>query len=88
MGFFFCNVFGGICALWLRSVKDSFVTALVLTCFLNIEKTGRLFWRGGGELRGAGDEGGLDLLDGSEKMAGDSFGLDVGGEATSHGGED
>lgn len=38
---------------------------------------------GGGELRGVGDDGGLDRAGWSEKIAGDSFGLDVGGEESS-----
>jgi hypothetical protein len=45
---------------------------------LNIENTGRRFWRAGGELRGAGEDGGLDRGGSSEKTAGVSFGLDAG----------
>jgi hypothetical protein len=52
---------------------------LGLECVLNIENTGRRFWRAEGELRGAGDDGGLDRGGSSEKTAGESFGLDVGG---------
>jgi hypothetical protein len=62
------------------------VGALGLVCFLNMENTGRRFCRAGGELRGAGDEGGLDRDASSEKMAGESFGLDVGGVQVSRGG--
>lgn len=46
---------------------------------MNIEKTGRRFWTGGGELHGTGDDGGLDRGGSSEKTAGESFGLDGGG---------
>jgi hypothetical protein len=51
---------------------------LGLTCFLNIEKTGRRFWTGGGELRGTGEDGGLDRGGTSEKTADELFGLDGG----------
>lgn len=61
---------------------------VALDCFLNMENTGRRFWSGGGELRGAGDDGGLDRANASEKMAGDSFGLDGGDEDSLHAGED
>jgi hypothetical protein len=44
-----------------------------------MEKTGRRLWRAGGELCGTGDDGGPDRGSSSEKMAGESFGLDVGG---------
>lgn len=60
---------------------------VALDCFLNMENTGRRFWTGGGELRGAGDDGGLDRANASEKMAGDSFGLDGRGEDSLHTGE-
>jgi hypothetical protein len=51
-----------------------------------MENTGRRFCRAGGELRSAGDEGGLDRGASSEKMAGESFGLDMGGVDVSRGG--
>lgn len=60
---------------------------VALDCFLNIENTGRRFWSGGGELRGVGEDGGLDRANASEKMAGGSFGLDGGDENFSSKGE-
>lgn len=80
MGFFFDGGFGGLCAFWARSISGSLLVVVALVCFLNIENTGRRFWSGGGELRGVGDDGGLDRANASEKMAGDSFGLDGGDE--------
>jgi hypothetical protein len=50
-----------------------------LVCLLNMENTGRRFWRTVGELRSAGDDGGLDRGGSSEKIVGESFGLNVGG---------
>lgn len=64
---------------------------LSFACFLNIENTGRRFGGGGGgggELRGVGDDGGLDRSGSSEKMAGVSFGLDVEGVEVSRTGEE
>ena len=77
--FFFGGGFGEVCALWLRSPRGCFAGALGLVCLLKIEKTGRRFWRAGGELRGIGEDGGLDRGGSSEKTAGESFGLDGGG---------
>lgn len=88
IGFFFGGGFGGVWALSLRSTRGSFAGVLGFACFLNIENTGRRFWSGGGELRGVGDDGGLDRDGSSEKMAGDSLGLDVGGVEVSRTGEE
>jgi hypothetical protein len=54
-----------------------------LGCFLRNEKTGRRFWRGGVELFGTGDDGGLDLGTSSDHIAGDDLGLDVAGSEIS-----
>jgi hypothetical protein len=43
------------------------------------EKTARRLWCGGGELFGIGEEGGLDRGASSDHIAGEFFGLDVGG---------
>ena len=77
--FFFGGGLGEVCALWLRSPRGFFADVMGLGCLLNMEKTGRRFWRAGGELRGTGDDGGLDRGTSSEKIAGEFFGLDVGG---------
>jgi hypothetical protein len=53
-----------------------------------MEKIGRRFWRAGGELRGTGDDGGLDQGSSSEKIAGESFGLDGGDVGVSRAGDE
>lgn len=72
----------------LLSDSGCFAGAFVLVCFLNIENTGRLFKAGEGELRGVGEDGGLDRDGSSEKIAGESFGLDGGGVEDSRAGDD
>ena len=72
----------------LLSDSGCFAGAFAFACFLNIENTGRLFKAGGGELRGVGEDGGLDRGGSSEKTAGESFGLDGGGVEDSRGGDD
>jgi hypothetical protein len=56
---------------------------MALGCFLKSEKTGRLFWGGGGELRGTGDDGGLDRGASSDHTTAGVSGLDVGGSGMS-----
>lgn len=53
--------------------------AVGFACCLNRENIGRLFCTAGGELRGGGDDGGLDRNGPSEESADALFGLDVGG---------
>jgi hypothetical protein len=47
------------------------------------EKTGRRFWRGGGELFGTGEEGGLDRGTSSDQIPDEVFGLEVEASGTS-----
>lgn len=88
MRFFFCGCSGGLWTLWLRSVSGFLVGVLSLGCFFRKEKTGRRFCRGGGELRGVGEEAGLDRSTSSENIAEESFGLEEGGSELSRVGEE
>lgn len=74
--------------MWLRTVSGFLVDGSGLDCFLRKEKTGRRFCVGGGELRGAGEERGLDRGSPSENIADEVLGLEVGGSELSRVGEE
>ena len=69
--------------MWLRSESGCLTIVEGFAFFLINEKTGRLFWGGGGELFGTGDDGGLDRDASSDHTAGEFFVLDVGGSEVS-----
>jgi hypothetical protein len=79
MRFFFGGGFGGLCALLLFSDRTSGAETLCLSFLLNRENTGRLFGSGGGELLGAGEDGGEEGVRASEKVGSDGWGLEVRG---------
>ncbi len=60
----------------LRSVSASGAETLCLSFLLNIEKTGRLFVSGGGELASAGDDGGEERA-GASEVGSDGCGLEL-----------
>jgi len=88
MRFLLGGAFCGLCALGLRSDRGFGAGGFGVACLLRKPKTGRRLCSPEGELRGAGDEGGLDRGGSSEKTTGESRGLDAGGADDSRVGEE